>query len=424
MATLKSTKYVLSVTFGDYKNTIGGVAKVVATHQEMFNKAGVSYICIFPFNISNRKHKKNNRYWGVIVDGELEQVCSTEQVINFLFDLGNRGIMCECIHVHHLLYVNIEELSAIIRSLSAYVFFYIHDYYTICMSTKLICDDGCLCERDFLDNEKCHSCRYYSESIVFRSRFVSFVAEFKNRISFIAPSDACKKWFLKQYKEYEDKIIVVYHQTLEGEYKIPERTNNRIKVGYVGVPIAAKGWEQFKKLYYDYQENQKLEFVYFSSLIDTSVDIRHVQVNFQESLSAMQDALRREHVDYVILWSVWPETYSYTYYESYCAGCCVITNPSSGNMADQVCKMKTGLVLREEELFSFFKDINSVAEFRDKYIFNKKSVCNRLIENEKIISLSNGDLSAPIKKFNVSVQASIAGPFLKLGYKLKLSIKK
>ena len=40
-------------------------------------------------------------------------------------------------------------------------------------------------------------------------------------------------------------------------------------------------------------------------------------------------------------------------------------------------------------------------EFRDKYIFNKKSVCNRLIENEKIISLSNGDLSAPIKKFNV-----------------------
>ena len=119
MATLKSTKYVLSVTFGDYKNTIGGVAKVVATHQEMFNKAGVSYICIFPFNISNRKHKKNNRYWGVIVDGELEQVCSTEQVINFLFDLGNRGIMCECIHVHHLLYVNIEELSAIIRSLSA-----------------------------------------------------------------------------------------------------------------------------------------------------------------------------------------------------------------------------------------------------------------------------------------------------------------
>lgn len=113
---------------------------------------------------------------------------------------------------------------------------------------------------------------------------MSFVAEFKNRISFIAPSDACKKWFLKQYKEYEDKIIVVYHQTLEGEYKIPERTNNRIKVGYVGVPIAAKGWEQFKKLYYDYQENQNLEFVYFSSLIDTSVDIRHVQVNFQESL--------------------------------------------------------------------------------------------------------------------------------------------
>lgn len=53
----------------------------------------------------------------------------------------------------------------------------------------------------------------------FRSRFVSFVAEFKNRISFIAPSDACKKWFLKQYKEYEDKIIVVYHQTLEGSTK-------------------------------------------------------------------------------------------------------------------------------------------------------------------------------------------------------------
>ena len=71
MATLKKHKVCTECYIWDYKeNTIGGVAKVVATHQEMFNKAGVSYICIFPFNISNQKHKKNNRYWGVIVDGE------------------------------------------------------------------------------------------------------------------------------------------------------------------------------------------------------------------------------------------------------------------------------------------------------------------------------------------------------------------
>lgn len=423
MGELKNFKYVLSVTFGDYKNTIGGVAKVVAAHQEMFNRNGISYICIFPLNISNRKYIRHNKYWGVIVDGILDRVCSTKGFINYLFDLGSKGIMCECIHIHHLMHIDIKELSQIIRELNSNIYFYIHDYYTICTSTKLICDDGTLCENDFLNCEKCRLCNYYSESVLFQNEFRQFINEFKNRLTFIAPSNACKNWFLKQYAEYCDMVVVVYHQRLEDTYKIPERSGKNIKIGFVGVPIPAKGWNQFKNLYKKYQKASELEFVYFSSIEDSSVDIRRVPVTFQKSLSAMQDALKEERIDYVILWSIWPETYSYTYFESYSAGCCIITNSNSGNIADQVHSMNTGLIVNEKELMTFFDDLDSANKFRNDYIMNQENVCGTLRENDEIVDMSNKKTSMPNHKMTTGHQNDLICSFLKILYKTKLILR-
>ena len=66
----------------------------------------------------------------------------------------------------------------------------------------------------------------------------------------------------------------------------------------------------------------------------------------------MVDALRKEPVDCVLLWSVWPETYSYTHYESFASNIFVITNRQSGKIAKQVEERGNGIVLNDEkELF-------------------------------------------------------------------------
>lgn len=424
MEGLRNSKYVLSITFGDYKHTAGGVAKVILAHQDMFQKRGISYVCIFPFNLSNTRYVKNNRYWGIRADGLLIGVFSAKGLIDYLAELNNVGCCCECIHIHHLLHINVIELSKIIRCFHTKVFFYIHDYYTICKSITLIGDDGALCRKDFLNTERCRKCRYYKDSIASKKKFQQFAECFKRRITFICPSDACKKWFLKQYGEYADQTAVIYHQTLSGKYRIPKKQTQVIKIGYVGAPIPAKGWNQFKRLYEKYGKDERYQFVYFSSVLDHTTDMRNVSVNFQSSLSAMQDALRAERVDYAVLWSVWPETYSYTYYESYGAGCCVLTNLDSGNLADQVIRMKSGLILTEDELFDYFSDFEKAKSFRDSYIAEKKEVCLSLDENDAIVDMSD----MPPMPFSRAVSGAghieIFGKLLKLAYIIKLKVKR
>ena len=419
-----NSKFVLSVSFGDYKNTRGGIAKVISAHQEMFNRHGVSYVCIYPYNLSNSKPKKNNKYWGVNVDGVLRNVFSTENLLIFLEHLYEQGSFCESIHIHHLMKISIEELMKVLDAIPAKVIFYIHDYYTICNSTTLINEEGELCRDKFLTEEQCSNCKFYRSSIQFRAAFIAFVNKYFNRIKFICPSMACKTWFLKQYRDFKDITIVVYHQLTNGIYRIPPKSSDKIKIAYVGVPVTSKGWDYYKKLIAKYKDNPDYEFIYFSSVKDTSVDIRNVSVNFQTSLSAMVDALRAENVDFVILWSIWPETYSYTYYESYNSGCYVITNKDSGNIADQVKKMKSGQVLTEEQLLVFFDDFKKVCELRKDYIKQTQTVGMELNENDEITELSDQNESNEIICSARGYRFNMIAALLRVLYQIKLRYRK
>lgn len=71
----------------------------------------------------------------------------------------------------------------------------------------------------------------------------------------------------------------------------------------------------------------------------------------------MTEALRREGVDFLCLWSVWPETYSYVYHEAVQAGTWVLAPEVSGNVADAIRKDGWGTVFRDEaELLAFLRD--------------------------------------------------------------------
>ena len=417
-------KFVLSVTFGDYKHTRGGVAKVVSAHQQMFNEKGVSYICIYPFNLRNSKPKKNNRYWGVIIDGVLEQVLSTKNLLTLLGQIYFKGSTCESIHIHHLMRVDIVELKKILNAISSNILFYIHDYYTICNSATLLNYKGVLCEEGFLTNEKCADCKFYCPSLDFKVKFYDFVNCFKSRIKFLCPSNACKRWFLKQYSEYAKDTFVVFHQLTKGIYHIPISDSDKIKVAYVGVPVPAKGWTQFTNLYKKFKNDARYEFVYFSSVKDNNTDIRNVPVNFQTSLSAMLDAIRLEKVDYVVLWSTWPETYSYTYYESYNSGCCILTNKDSGNIAEQVINMEAGLVMTEKELMGFFDDFEQVSNFRRKYVKQKISVGKILYENDEIVNISEESCGTWTGTLEKTIHIDLIGILLKAAYIAKIRCKK
>ena len=85
-------------------------------------------------------------------------------------------------------------------------------------------------------------------------------------------------------------------------------------------------------------------------------NVKEIEVSFlKDGADAMVNAIRRNKIDIAFLWSPWPETYSYTFYESYVGGAYVITNKDSGNIAVSTKRYNCGCVFDDEqELLKFF----------------------------------------------------------------------
>ena len=71
---------------------------------------------------------------------------------------------------------------------------------------------------------------------------------------------------------------------------------------------------------------------------------------------SMVDSLVANRIDVALLWPPWPETFSFTLYESLAAGCFVLTNGHSGNISDYLIQNpRHGLVMSDERaLFKLF----------------------------------------------------------------------
>ena len=77
----------------------------------------------------------------------------------------------------------------------------------------------------------------------------------------------------------------------------------------------------------------------------------------------MLKALRENKIQVAILWSICPETFSFTYYECFAAGVFVITNQNSGNIEAMVRENKNGIILRDEmELLYFLSNPEMLKE--------------------------------------------------------------
>ena len=61
----------------------------------------------------------------------------------------------------------------------------------------------------------------------------------------------------------------------------------------------------------------------------------------------MLQTLRRHELDFAFLWSIWPETFSFTCCEAIAAGSFVITNEVSGNIAALVKRTGRGRVFAD-----------------------------------------------------------------------------
>lgn len=401
---MKGTKYILSIGFADYRYSIGGTAKVITEHSKLFSDNNIGYLFIFPLNLSHSHPLKNNPFWGIVEDREFKGVFHINGILNYLEGLNNNGKTLQCVHIHHLLKINYHDLKYLLSFIRGNVILYLHDYYSVCVSTNLLRSDTKELCHGKLDAKNCSGCRYYMDSLKMKEVVKDILDSISADYWFVCPSKEAEDHFRIGYPEYAKKTKVIYHQKLVHSYNENRNVQIPLRVAYLGSPLINKGWNQFEKIVNVFSDSNEYQFFYFGINSIENMNVFHIKVEFKDNLNAMVDALRKYKIDCAILWSTCPETYSYTYYEALASNCYVISNKNSGNIQFQIKNRKNGLILdSDDDLFHLFSNSKFLIETVKTYKKNSTNIPLRLEHNDEILQFSM-DKAAELSSINPKIQ--------------------
>lgn len=280
----------------------------------------------------------------------------------------------------HSLYYNYKILEPILanKNLHGKSLYYLHDYFILCRNRFLIHNHKlCLNNEDVL---QCNECSEREES----TKVQNFHRELciKYNIILVSPSLDVKQRIGKIYRRIPVKILP---HLLYQEESLERRKHEKLRIAFLGVAMWQKGWDGFCEIV----TNNYEEYDFFCmGDCEKSKQVKHieylsVELDSKECLT-MPQALQKYEIDIAYVGSILPETYSYTYYEAYEAGCFVITTSRSGNICAQVEINKNGRIFDSiEEMNLWLADLNKVK--KDVESMKKKIV--QVTNNEKFIDL-------------------------------------
>jgi len=422
---------VLSISCANYISTRGGTDKVIKAHQEMFYSSRISYLHIFPiaknFPWSDDRTKYiSSGYFGASIDKKLLGLFSIKELIYICSAIQKKGYNIIDIHTHQLFRIDIKHLKTLLNSIKSPIKFFVHDYYTICTQCNFLKNGIEFCGPEVMSPSKCSDCKYYNRSKRIQPKVREFFDLYKNRLKIIAPSASAANIWGNAYPNFKNQIIIIYHQQLIDKYyaNMESITSNApLKIAFVGVKAVNKGWLNWKDaVEASHNDNCNYKYYHFGASDDNLTYVNKIDVSFQrEGLNAMVTKLREYSIDCVVLASICPETYSYTYYESMSANAFIITNINSGNIASEVQKNNNGIVLKNNNqlkaLLCNEKELRDMVNgFKTSNIFGPKD----LIENRRLLEIVNDNLGHDyeiIFEKKVSTILSIIITFANLVYR-------
>lgn len=368
---------ILSISHSSYIHNVGGMEKVILEQCDVANKRGYTFIAVYPNcnNITLKGHVLVHRFqsYGVHIN-KGEAATMDKQTLQQLLLSYN----IEKVFIHSLIAYSFDQINEILKNLpQASMFFYVHDYKSVCDGHNLLKNKRCYCGSDGLKFTKCCNCRFYIPGIISTRRYKQFFRDFPN-MKFIFPSQLAKEVWQGSYNYIEEnRLIVLPHQVLSTD-TLQYVRNDKLRLAYIGYKSFNKGWDVFRKLV-EYINNFGCDVDLFvlGKTNEHLPNVQEVEVTFQkDGPDAMVNAIKHHKIDFAFLWSPWPETYSYTFFESYVGGAFILTNANSGNIAACTERFDCGRVFNNDrELFEFFSDEDKLAKLRQQVVVRPKQLC-------------------------------------------------
>lgn len=388
-------EFVLSISYGNYLIQNGGTDKVIREHCKIFNRVNTNYLFAFPIQQKKKVGVKeiSLHFWGLNLDQHLVGLFTFNNLIKVLNNYQTEN-KCKAIFIHHTWRVEENEIKKFLRLNKSPIYFYLHDFHMICDNNNFMDRVDHFCGYGVNTFDCSDKCKDYSASCQNKMLFKHIMEENKDRICCVAPSENTKHIFVSTFPTYKNKFKCIEHQKpIQYRYLEPHR-EGRLRIAFIGAQNNIKGWGDFKALVKNLEKNDT-DLYYFGTGEDILTGVKSVRVSVREQGdTAMQEALQANKIDVVLLLSCWPETYSYTFYESLSAGCFVIAYECSGNIVDQVKQKKCGRIFKSfQELKHYLGNADKLKNDVYEYRHSESQIPIRVVPNDEIVKMVGTDSS-------------------------------
>jgi hypothetical protein len=375
----------------NYIAVSGGVQMCIQREQKLLAAQGYDYLNVHPWQpLPRLAHLNENAdpYVDLVLNGAAIGTCHMSSLIAAAKDLGQRGVVVDVI-IHHLLGHSPEQVTELADAAKARKrLFWLHDFFSLCPSFTLQRNNVSFCNAPPLGSNACQLCLYGPERLDHQRRMAEFFKALSPQV--LSPSAVTLEfWQAKSDLPFTDSTIAP-HMVVEWAEKpasVPSDSSAPIVVGYLGHPVAHKGWPMFDALARAFSGSKKYEFVALGINRPDNPDVKWSKVRVASGHeAAMSEAIRDAGIDIVLHWPTWPETFSLTTYEALTGGAFVLTNDISGNVAATVTALDKGAVLSDwDAVLAFFSGDQA----------ERLAQAARQLRGQTTVTSRMSDLSAP-----------------------------
>lgn len=269
------------------------------------------------------------------------------------------------VHIHHLINHYFDVCDVLCDKKIKYMIT-LHDYYCQCPLINKIYKGEEYCGNP--STKQCNDCLYYiyKEKIDIQSWKENWERLLQNSNYVITPSESTKYEILDVYKNIN--ITVIEHgidiKKSESKLDVNDEYNDIAFLGAIGIHKGSRILDRF--IEDNMLNNSKVHlFGITSSKINKCNE--HYIDHGAYTRDKLKELLQRNNIKLICLFSIWPETYSYTMTEAIACGIPVISY-DFGAIAERIKKYNLGWVINTkatpEEISNF---INKIFSSSKKY---------------------------------------------------------
>ncbi|WP_374573208.1 hypothetical protein [Phenylobacterium sp.] len=357
----------LHVTFSHDDPTahVGGVQLCLQREGRAARAAGRTHLHIFPPTARPMlRWRRAGAVWGVLLDeAPLGSFAPAEVVEALASALGGVAPGQRSFAIHSLLGHHVEDVIELLHVAGLKAgYLWLHDFTSVCAGVHLLRDDVADCGAPPADSAACGVCiygPYRQDHLDAHVRLFDQLA-----LTVVAPAQpTLDTWRLGPAYPAAGTAVVPHAALAPKPPPASRRKDKRLRFGYLGFPIAHKGWPVFQRLAFKHADDPRYAFVHLgkTSVPGVPTLFRQVAVSADNPL-AMRDAIADEELDVVMVWSLCRETFSFAAYEAASAGAMVATGPDSGNVAAFVEAGGHGRVFADEDALAAAFETGEILE--------------------------------------------------------------